>query len=317
MKFEHALVFDKMGGAKEIDIDDYKEEMGLIWLHLDYSKNDSIKWLSNKSNIDPLAIEALLTEETRPRTIILDDSILLALRGVNLNPNCDPEDMISIRLFINENIIISTKKRDLLSVKDIVDSFKINKGPKNSAEFIVTLTNNLTSRMENTISQMEEKSSDLEESVLDSSNFEIKTEISTIRKEAISLRRYLSPQKDAISRLYHENISWLDDYKKNQLREINDQVIRYIEELDSIKDRVTLTQEELSNKLNEQMNLRMYVLSVISAIFLPIGFLTGLLGINIGGIPGAENKNAFVIFIVFLIIIVSIQLYIFRKKKWI
>ena len=317
MKFEHALLFDKLGGAKEIEIEEYKKEMGLLWLHLDYSNKDSIKWLTNESKIDILAIEALLTEETRPRTIILEDSVLLALRGVNLNPNSDPEDMISIRLFINKNIIISTKKRDLLSVRDIVDSFKLSKGPKNSSEFIVTLTNNLTSRMENTISEMEERSSNLEESVLDSNNFEKRTEISTIRKEAISLRRYLSPQKDAISRLYHENISWIDEYKKNQLREINDQVIRYIEELDSIKDRIALTQEELSNKLNEQMNIRMYVLSVISAIFLPIGFLTGLLGINIGGIPGSENKDAFMIFIVFLLIIVSIQLYVFRKKKWI
>ena len=317
MEYEHALILDKKGGAKEINIEEYKEGMGLLWLHLDYSKNDTIQWLTNKSNIDPLAIEALLTEETRPRTIILEESILLALRGVNLHPNSDAEDMISIRLFINENIIISTKRRNLLSVKDIVDSLKVNKGPKSSAEFIVSLTNNLTSRMENTISQMEERSSDLEESILDSNNFEKRTEISTIRKEAISLRRYLSPQKDAISRLYYEKISWLDDYKKNQLREINDQVIRYIEELDSIKDRVTLTQEELSNKLNEQMNLRMYVLSVISAIFLPIGFLTGLLGINIGGMPGAENKDAFLIFSIFLIFIVSVQLYVFKKKKWI
>ena len=317
MEYEHALILDKKGGAREIDIEEYKEEMGLLWLHLDYSKSDTTQWLKNKSNLDPLSIEALLTEETRPRTIILEDSILLALRGVNLNPNSDAEDMISIRLFINENIIISTKKRNLLSVKDIVDSLKVNKGPKNSSEFIVTLTNNLTSRMENTISHMEERSSDLEESILESSNFEKRTEIATIRKETISLRRYLSPQKDAISRLYHEKISWLDDYKKNQLREINDQVIRYIEELDSIKDRVTLIQEELSNKLNEQMNLRMYVLSVISAIFLPIGFLTGLLGINIGGMPGAENKDAFLIFSIFLVVIVSLQLYIFKKKKWI
>lgn len=317
MEYEHALILDEKGGAREINIEEYREEMGLLWLHLDYSKSTTIQWLTNKSNIDSLAIEALLTEETRPRTIILEDSILLALRGVNLHPNSDAEDMISIRLFINEKLIISTKKRNLLSVKDIVDSFKVNKGPKNSEEFLVTLINNLTSRMENTISEMEERSSDLEESMLDSNNFEKRTEISTIRKETISLRRYLSPQKDAISRLYHEKISWLDDYKKNQLREINDQVIRYIEELDSIKDRVTLTQEELSNKLNEQMNLRMYVLSVISAIFLPIGFLTGLLGINIGGMPGAENKDAFLIFSIFLILLVSLQLYVFKKKKWI
>ena len=78
MEYEHALILDKKGGAREINIEEYKEEMGLLWLHLDYSKSDTIQWLNNKSNLDPLSIEALLTEETRPRTIILDDSVLLA-----------------------------------------------------------------------------------------------------------------------------------------------------------------------------------------------------------------------------------------------
>ncbi len=40
----------------------------------------------------------------------------------------------------------------------------------------------------------------------------------------------------------------------------------------------------------------MYLLSVITAIFLPLGFLTGLFGINLGGMPGAEYKWGFWIF---------------------
>jgi zinc transporter len=73
--------------------------------------------------------------------------------------------------------------------------------------------------------------------------------------------------------------------------------MRYIEELDTIRDKVSLIQEELSNKLSEQMNKKMYVLSIISVIFLPLTFLTGLLGINVGGIPGAQNENAFLHFL--------------------
>ena len=61
----------------------------------------------------------------------------------------------------------------------------------------------------------------------------------------------------------------------------------------------------------------MYILSIISAIFLPLSFLTGLLGINIGGIPGAENENAFYIFSLILVFIISVQLTIFKKKRWI
>ena len=73
----------------------------------------------------------------------------------------------------------------------------------------------------------------------------------------------------------------------------------------------------MSNTLSDQVNKKMYILSIISAIFLPLTFLTGLLGINIGGIPGSEDENAFYIFSTILLVIVSIQFYIFKKKKWI
>jgi zinc transporter len=118
-------------------------------------------------------------------------------------------------------------------------------------------------------------------------------------------------------KLFHDKISWINEYDRIQLREITDQLIRYIEELDSINDKVSLIQEELLNKISEQMNQRMYVLSIISAIFLPLGFLTGLLGINVGGIPGAENKDSFLIFVVILSGIVGLQFYLLKKYKWI
>lgn len=316
----HAVIFDKSGSAKKISYDElknYDKSMGLLWAHFDYSSQEAIEWITNQSGIDEIAIDALLTQETRPRTTILDDSILLALRGVNLNPNSDPEDMISIRLFISENMIVSTKKRDLLSVKDILTLFEKNKGPINSAEFIIYLTERLTSRMEGTINNLEDRVSEIEEIILESGNTQVRTDISRIRSESITLRRYLAPQKEAMYKLYHDKISWINEYDKIQLREITDQLIRYIEELDSIKDKVALIQEEIVNKISEQMNQRMYVLSIISAIFLPLGFLTGLLGINVGGIPGAENSSSFMIFLILLVFIVGLQFYLLKKYKWI
>jgi zinc transporter len=66
----------------------------------------------------------------------------------------------------------------------------------------------------------------------------------------------------------------------------------------------------------EQMNQRMYVLSIVAAIFLPLGFLTGLFGINVGGIPGAEYRFAFWVFILILAILVGMQFLVFRKNRW-
>jgi zinc transporter len=81
-------------------------------------------------------------------------------------------------------------------------------------------------------------------------------------------------------------------------------------------DRASITQEELNNKLSEQMNRAIYTLSIVAAIFLPLGLLTGLLGINVGGIPGAENRWAFILVVLILIDIAIGLLVWFKKIKW-
>ena len=317
----HALLLDRNGSAKELTYEEINgatlPDNGILWVHFDYSSEIAKDWIRNKSGIDSVAIDALLTEETRPRTTILNDAFLIALRGVNLNPNSKPEDMVSIRLFVSSNLIITTKRRNLLSVDEIIDCLKNGTGPKSSSEFLNELTYRVTSRMESVIDELEDRTDSLEESLIDSNDSKFRSELLSIRRETIILRRYLFPQKEAMSKLYHDKVTWLTEYEKIELRETNDQLMRYIEELDTIRDKVSLIQEELSNKLSEQMNKKMYVLSIISVIFLPLTFLTGLLGINVEGIPGSENEMAFFIFVAILLGVVTFQLVLFKKKKWI
>jgi zinc transporter len=130
------------------------------------------------------------------------------------------------------------------------------------------------------------------------------------------LRRYLAPQREAMARLYNERVPWLNDMDRMRLREVADSTTRYIEDLDASRERAIVIQEELMSRISEQMDKRMYVLSMVAAIFLPLGFLTGLLGINVGGIPGAEYKGSFYIFCGILISVSVMQIYIFKKLKW-
>jgi zinc transporter len=92
---------------------------------------------------------------------------------------------------------------------------------------------------------------------------------------------------------------------------------RFVEDLDSARERAAVAQEELLGRLSEQMDKRMYLLSLVAAIFLPLGFLTGLLGINVGGIPGAEYHWGFTLVTLMIVILVVVQVVLFRIKKWI
>ena len=118
----HAYVLDGNGGGKKIgwsEIRTWSEVDGTLWVHLDYSSPESIAWLEEESGLDEVVVSALISENPRPRSALMFDGLLVMLRGVNMNPGADPEDMVSMRLWINDKRIISTRRRKILSVQDI------------------------------------------------------------------------------------------------------------------------------------------------------------------------------------------------------
>ena len=78
-----------------------------------------------------------------------------------------------------------------------------------------------------------------------------------------------------------------------------------------------MAQEELNARLSEQMNQTIFMMSIVATIFLPLGLLTGLLGINVGGIPGTENESAFWMVCALLAGFGVVVALLFRKLKWI
>ncbi|MBN2865217.1 MAG: zinc transporter ZntB [Thiotrichales bacterium] len=315
----HAYLLDGQGGAKSLswsEVTRWNPSMGKLWLHFFYTDENVQAWMHQHSGLAPLVTQALLLEETRPRVAALEDGLLIALRGVNLNPGANPEDMVSIRLWIDENWVVSTHQRSLLSTKDVLAQLDRGKGPRNNAEILVNLCDSLIWRMSDTVTLLEDNMAELEDSTLSENRSALRFELSSLRRQTITLRRYLSPQREAINRLMVENVSWFEDDNRMKMREVSDRLIRHLEDIDAVRERAAVTHEELLSRASEQLNERMYVLSILSAIFLPLGFFTGLLGINVGGIPGADNPQAFVIFIGILGLIVGFQVWLFKRKNW-
>lgn len=314
-----SYLLDGKGGGQLMDwrqVGQWRESDGLLWVHLDYSCEHAIEWLKTESGLDELVVSALVSEDPRPRSTAMFDGLLVMMRGVNMNPGADPEDMVSIRMWVTNNRIITTRKRKLLSVSDMSSAIERGRGPASAGEFLSSFSEYLVDRMSDVVSAIDDKTDMLEDQVLTEKSYQLRTEVGELRREIISLRRYLSPQRESMTRLYSERVSWLTDMDRLHLREVADNTMRYIEDLDAAREKAIVIQEELMSSISEQMDKRMYVLSIISAVFLPLGFLTGLLGVNVGGIPGAENKGAFLVFCLMLAAVVVTQFVFFKKMKW-
>ena len=295
----------------------WKPDQGLLWIHLDREGSEARRFIAEQSGIDAIVQEALLAEETRPRATPVGDNLLLILRGVNLNPGADPEDMVSIRLWVEPGRIISTRHRRLMAINDLRERLAGGGGPESVGDLVVAMASGLIDRMSSVIEELDDKEDALEEQIVEEQDRAIRTELSRIRRRAIALRRYLAPQREALSRLQGEDLNWLDSRRKARLREVTDRVIRYVEDLDAIRERAAVIQDELMNRLSDQMNRNMYLLTIVATVMLPLGFITGLLGVNVDGIPGSENTPwAFALVCALMALVVVLEVWILRRLRW-
>ena len=120
-----------------------------------------------------------------------------------------------------------------------------------------------------------------------------RTPSARIRSEAISFRRFVAPNRDALLELAGLDFEWLAEDDRLHIREAADRFARMTEELEAVRERAALLHEQLTDLRAEQLDQRSLLISMVAFIFLPLTFVTGLLGMNVEGIPFAREPWAF------------------------
>jgi zinc transporter len=315
-----AYVFDGHGGGRTLDwsgVRAHKPEDGWLWVHLQRDAPLTRTWLEQDSGLDEILREALLSNESRPRCEAYGEGLLISLRGVNLNPGADPEDMVALVLWVERDRVVSVRRRRIMAVDAVRTAIEAGKAPPTTGDFLATLAEGLVERMGPVIDALEEEVADLEEDIIANRTDGSRMKLAELRRNAIALRRYIGPQREAMSRLLTQQADWISPTDRRWLREVADRITRYVEDLDAARERSQIVQEELAARVSEQINRNMYVLSIVAAVFLPLGLLTGYLGINVGGIPGAEWHWAFALVGAGLLVVALLELWLFRKLKFI
>jgi zinc transporter len=318
--FVCAFVLDRKGGGAAVDetsIEGWSPDKGILWVHLDIGNEAGRSWLKRRSDIDDVMMEALLAGETRPRSVPTEQGQLLVLRGVNLNPGSDPDDMVSIRIWLEPDRILSSRRRRLLSIDAVRAEIAAGNGPSTSGGFVVSLLGHLADRIGKVVGDIEDALEQAEDDSTESDFLRLRSRLGAIRRQTASIRRYLAPQRDALDRLYRQPGTLFTNEESSELREEADRITRYLEDLDLARERAMVLQEELLGRLAHEQNSRMYLLSVVAAVFLPLTFVTGLLGMNVSGLPGSDEPGAFAYSLILMGVLGVALVLFFKWRKWI
>ena len=267
------------------------------WVHLQANDPRSHDWIEAHLGYLPMPVrEALTAAETRPRFVRFGDGALLNLRGVNLNPGEEPEDMISLRAFADPSRVVTLTVRSLKTVDEVRGLVASDAAPGDAGELLVDLIERLSAKIAEAVGAMDRDADQFEEDVLLGRGDEIRAEISDLRAAVVDFRRFVLPHRDAVEGLAGSGLSILDRDDDLDLNEALDTLNRAAEVIHSIRERLIVLKDEVASQHADRLNRNLYVLSIVSAVFLPLGFFTGLMGINLAGMPGSDWPPAFWVF---------------------
>lgn len=291
-------------------------DAAFVWTHLHVRQEGARAWLADEAKLDRTVIEAMMADDTRPRALVKADGMMLIFRAMNLHEGEDPEEMISLRMWIDERRVVTTRLRDIKAIEEIQASIAKGQPPTSPAELLKSITSRMFARMEPFLEDLEDSIAAVEEQIASGSELDLCDRMLPMRRKVAIFRRYITPQKTVLQRLYEHPMSCLCSEDQQHFGEELDRVTRYVEEIEELSARTQILTEEVRNIQAERLNRIAYIFSVVATIFLPLGFLTGLLGVNLGGIPAVDNPYAFWIFTVVCAALVGVQVALFKQLKW-
>ena len=285
------------------------------WLHLNYSQADSAGWLQKTPLLPDSVRDALAGESMRPRVSRLADGFIIILRSVNFNEHARPDQLVAVRIFISDKLIVSTRKRKVAAVEDVWGELQEGNGPENAGDWLVEFCDSLTDHISEFIEELHDKIIDIEDGLLEG-QAPARGEMALLRKQLIVMRRYMAPQRDVLARIASEKFTWMDEAQRRLMQDISDRLGRGLEDLDAGIARTAVLTDEIDSLLTESMNRRTYIMSLLAMVFLPATFLTGLFGVNLGGIPGGQWHYGFTVFCGVLVLIALGVTWFLRDRKW-
>lgn len=283
------------------------------WVHLQRDTTGLHDWMVQQLGMPPAAVHALLQEDTRPRCDVYDQGMLLILRAVNHDPEAAPEDMLSLRLWVAADGVLSLLRRPVLAVQALDARFAEGRGPASLGALLVNLIAALTERLAVHVETLDTELDALEEHP--SPHRKVMAQVSYMRARVVRLKRYIAPQLSALQTLRTRAPECLGEHDKAFLHNAMDALQRVIETLDEMRERSSILREDLAAVINERMNRNMYTFTVLTGLFMPLTFVTGLLGVNLAGIPLAESDEAFIGLCLLLLALGVIEWLLLRRLR--
>jgi len=271
------------------------ERQGFVWLHFNLTDASAERWMQEHAGLPIEFYEALRQGSRSTRIEDAQDHLLAVVNDVAYEFSFDPSEIKTLWLAVREQVIVSARTHPLRSVDRLREAVKqgvrfdspvalLNHLFHDQGDVLVRIVRDATVRVDT-----------MEDSVLQGHLTHTRADLGKLRRVLVRLQRLLAPEPGALFRLLRQPPAWVRPDDIDELRQATEEFSLVIRDLAALQERIKLLQEELVAQVGEQTNRSVFTLTVVTVLALPINILAGLFGMNVGGVPLAQNEHGFAI----------------------
>ena len=270
-------------------------DSGPEWVDLDLEDPDAVSWIESHLEVGEDTRGLLLNNKRRNRRVVIPEGLFLSLCYPSGAAEEEEEEAVfRVGVLVTPERILTVRRGRIPSVESLFEAVQNQKESLDSVwEVLTELVERIAIRIELVLDLAAEGIDALEDRVFEDAAHPPIDEVGQLRRQLILDRRHITSMKRVVEESIDDRRFCPDAKEAQELRTAAEAVMRQERTVEFFLERANLIQDQIQSLLSDRMNTATLRLGVVATVFLPLSFLTGLLGINVAGMPGSHNPVAF------------------------
>lgn len=273
-----------------------------------------LDWL--RTEADGLEAAATAAPGVSARCQVVDDKALIVMRLARPAGDEGHASRHSLGMWIERGRLVIVTEVNVVEMMGLSAKGKSNQMPRSPISFVARMGLRSADRLEPLIEKIGDRLDDIEEDLVKGGSRDHHTRLARLRGNLINVRRMIWPQRDVLTTLEVEQLPFTTKRDLTRLREAANRTQRLGAELQALSERASLVREQIMDDRANETNRAMLILAAVTTIFMPPTLLTGMLGMNVAGIPFAQQFWAFGVVTAVLVALGIGQWLWFRHRRW-
>jgi zinc transporter len=266
---------------------------GFVWLHFNLSHTASAKWMREQLQLSELFHETLSDGSRSTRVELDDDTLVAVVNDVQYDFAYEPQDIATLWMSVAPRLVVTARGKALRSIDRLRDAVRRGEKLLSPVALLVHLMHDQGDVLVQIVRDTSVRVDDIEDRLLAGRLESKRANLGAMRRLLVRLQRLLEPEPAALFRLLRKPPPWIGEDDLGDLRQSTEEFNVALSDMAALQERIKLLQEEIAGRVAEANNRSLFVLTIVTVLALPINIITGLLGMNVGGIPWAEHPHGF------------------------